>query len=126
MAERCMVCNGSGKHAPMGGILVMCQFCNGSGYLTDEKKIAENRLRMQVNTAITTIPGVAHPVTLPVNVPITPIIAPDSTIAHEPLAVSTKEIEAIKSKMLAENALHPSQMDKRTNAYKAWKASQES
>jgi hypothetical protein len=125
MAERCMVCNGSGKHAPMGGILVMCQNCNGAGYLTDEKKIAENRLKMQTNKDKATIPGVVHPTVMPVNVPVTPIIAPDSTISGDPLSVTTKEIETIKSRMLADNALHPSQMDKRTSAYKAWKATQE-
>jgi RecJ-like exonuclease len=123
MAERCAVCNGSGKHAPMGGILVMCQWCNGAGFLTDEKKILENREKRQVNVQMSSVTGSVNPPTvIPVNVPITPMVAQGSTISGEPVAVTTDEIEAIKSSMLAKAIENPAEADKRSRAYREWKA----
>lgn len=127
MAERCLVCYGSGKYAPMGGIMVKCIHCE-AGYISDAK-IEENRLKMQLNKDTRQNPSGSVQAVLPVNVPIIPMVAPDSTITGDPLAVTTNEIEAIKAKMLADNnapapAIDYSTMDKRSSAYRAWKASQ--
>jgi len=125
MAERCMVCNGTKTYAPMGGIQVKCIHCEGLGYVSDEKASA-NRLMMQVNKDTGQNPSGSVQATMSVNVPINPIIAPNSTISGDPLTVTTNEIEAIKAKMIADNAQAPvidyASMDKRTSAYKAWKA----
>ena len=123
MAERCMVCNGSGKYAPMGGIQVKCIHCEGLGFVGHDKS-EQNRLKMQINTDAAIKPAVCQPSVMPVNVPVTPMIAPESTPANEPLAITTNEIEAIKSRMLKDATLDPAQMDKRSRAYRAWKTSQ--
>lgn len=123
MAERCLVCNGSKTHAPMGGIMVKCKACDGVGYVSDEK-LAENRAKMQTVYPKADNSPVPQNQVIANSVPITPIVAPESTIKADPLAVSVNDIEAIKAKMLSENAMHPSQMDKRTSAYKVWKASE--
>lgn len=128
MSERCMVCNGSKTYAPMGGIQVKCIHCEGIGFISLEKSEA-NRLKMQINKDTGQNPSGSVQATMPVNVPITPIVAPNSTISGDPIAITTNEIDAIKAKMLSDNEvkpiLDPSTMDKRTSAYKAWKASQD-
>jgi len=122
MAERCTVCNGSGKYAPMGGIHVKCIHCEGVGYISAERA-QENRGRMQTyypkanNSTITQNQVIAN------NMPIIPIIAPEFSPSTDSVTVTTNEIEAIKEKMLAENGKNPlPPTDKRTSAYKAWKA----
>ena len=117
MAERCMVCYGSGKYAPMGGILVKCIHCD-AGFVSDEKAL-ENRLKIQACHSGNN-PAKAAPTTIPINVSINPMIAQDS------VTVSTHDIESIKAKMLADAIVNPAEMDKRSKAYKAWKMSQES
>lgn len=126
MSERCMVCNGSGKYAPMGGISVKCIQCEGVGFISLDKSEA-NRLKMQVNKDSGQNPSGSVQATIPVNVPITPMIADH---VKDSVTVSANDIEAIKAKMIADNAMPApiidyANMDKRSRAYKDWKANRD-
>lgn len=63
----CRVCNGQGKHAPLGGISKSCDKCNGVGWIESELKqkvlsdglcddeVIEKITKSKIKTSVVTI-----------------------------------------------------------------------